>query len=90
MTIGIRLMAIANGSNPVAAGTSVTVDNVSARTMPNYCVIEITGTTAQRPIAGQPGFPTLAAGNSYYDKSLSKTIYSDGQQWPDPTSGAVV
>ena len=90
MTINIRMMAIANGMNPAAPGTIVTVDSVAARTMPNFCVIEISGTTAQRPQAGQPGFLTLQAGNSYYDTSLSKTIYFDGQQWRDPTTGSVV
>ena len=90
MTTYVRLMAIANGNNPVAPGTIITADSISARTAPNYFQVEITGTTAQRPVAGQSGIPNLPAGTAFYDTTLSKTIYFDGQQWRDPTSGAVV
>jgi hypothetical protein len=90
MTLNVRLMAVPGPNNPVAPGTILTVDSVTARTMPNYFQIEITGTTAQRPKAGDPGVPNLAAGTAYYDTTLAKTIYFDGISWRDPASGAVV
>jgi hypothetical protein len=83
-------MSIPGPNSPVAAGTITTVDSVTARTMPNYFQIEITGTTAQRPKAGDPGVSNLPAGTSYYDTTLSKTIYFDGVSWRDPASGATV
>jgi hypothetical protein len=85
-----RMIAIANPRSPVAPGTFLVTDNISARTQPNYAVVEISGTTAQRPVAGTPDFPNLGAGSSYYDTTLSKTIYWDGANWRDPTSGAAV
>jgi hypothetical protein len=90
MTQQVRLMATAIGNNPIAPGTIITVDTVAARTMPNYFQIEITGTSAQRPKAGDPAVPNLPAGTSFYDTTLSKTIYFDGANWRDPSSGAVV
>jgi hypothetical protein len=85
-----RMIAMANPQSPVAPGTFLVTDNVTARTQPYYAVVEISGTTAQRPVAGTPDFPNLAAGSSYYDTTLTKTIYWDGAHWRDPNSGTVV
>jgi hypothetical protein len=87
----IRLMAVAgNANSPLAPGSILVTDNVSARTLPNYFTVEITGTSAQRPQPHTADFPNLAAGSSYYDTTLGKTIYYDGANWRDPASGAVV
>jgi hypothetical protein len=85
--LNIRMMAIGNGV--VAGGTVTTLDSVTARTATGYFQVEITGTTAQRPTPATPGI-FLQAGFSYYDTTLGKTIYYDGEAWRDPTSGSVV
>lgn len=90
MTLNVRLMAAPGPTNPVAPGTITTVDSVTARIMTNYFQVEISGTTAQRPKAGDPGLSNLPAGTAYYDTTLAKTIYYDGVSWRDPASGAVV
>jgi hypothetical protein len=86
----VELMAIGGGNNPVAAGTTLLTDSVSARTQPNYFQIALTGTAAQRPTATESGVQPLPAGCHYLDGSLSKLIVWDGATWRDPSSGTAV
>jgi hypothetical protein len=89
--LNIRLMAVAGSPNsPLVAGSILVTDNITARTLANYFTVEISGTTAQRPQPRSNDFPSLAAGSSYYDTTLSKTIYFDGVSWRHPASGAQV
>jgi hypothetical protein len=47
------------------------------------------GPTSARPV-GTMGPYSAAAGQSFFDTTLGKLIFSDGQSWRDPANGNAV
>jgi hypothetical protein len=51
--------------------------------------ISASGPTSARPI-GTLGLYSAAAGQTFFDTTLGKLIFSDGQSWRDPATGSAV
>jgi hypothetical protein len=88
-----------DGTNPAQAGAFSTATNatadldvVSAATASQYCVVAMSGTTAQRPQASDADVAghVLKAGQWFIDTSLSLAIVWSGTSWRDPVAGTVV
>jgi hypothetical protein len=47
------------------------------------------GPTSARP-AGTLGLYSAAAGSTFFDTTLGKLIFSDGETWRDPANGNAV
>lgn len=89
------LLARGNLTSPSAVnpGSVKSVDTISARGGANnaYFEIALTGTTAQRPVHGDPDYSVgIPPGVFYYDSTLSAFIVWDGGSWRNPISGAAV
>lgn len=85
---------MSNGKGAVAAGTVAISDPRTAQQNARDYQVQIclTGTTAQRPKAGDPDFSIgVQAGIQYLDTSLGYVVVSDGTgAWRNPISGAAV
>jgi len=83
---------LSTGKGAVAAGTVMDLDQRTAQLTPAIFQVCLSGTTAQRPKAGDADFSMgVQAGIFYLDTTLTKVIVSDGNNlWRDPTSGSAV
>jgi hypothetical protein len=76
-----------------APGVAIDVPDMDARLLGSngWVVVAPSGPTASRPTTN----PNLSApytagiGTEFYDTSLSKLIFWDGQSWRDPSGAAV-
>ena len=89
----VKLLLRANYSTPLAAGSVLTTDTISARNGSNNAFFEVclTGTTAQRPAHGDSDYPVgVPTGLWYYDSTISAYAVWDGATWRNPITGSAV
>jgi hypothetical protein len=78
-----------------APGSAIDAPDMDARVLGSngWVVCAPSGTTAQRPTTNPntsaPYTLGVVGGFEFYDTSLSKLIFWDGQTWRDPTGAAV-
>jgi hypothetical protein len=80
-------------TSPIAAGTTITTDTISARngSYKFYYEVMLTGPTSQRPQHGDPDYPVgFGPGLEYYDTTISAIINWDGTTWRNAITGAAV
>lgn len=89
-------LMMSNGQGAVAAGQTQLVPAGAAaqaviRDYPVQ-VADLAGTTAQRPVGGDPDFPGGIPGSiDYYDTTLTYVVVSDGTgKWRNPANGNAV
>jgi hypothetical protein len=89
-------MMMSNGQGAVAVGQTqlIPVGQVSSQQARDYPVqiADLAGTTAQRPVGGDPDFPGGVPGSiDYYDTTLAIVVVSDGTgRWRNPANGNAV
>jgi hypothetical protein len=86
---------MSNGSGAAAAGAIQIVPAGSQQSIVRDYPIQIAdlaGTTAQRPVGGDPDYPSGVPGSiDYYDSTLTYVVVSDGLgKWRNPANGNVV
>jgi hypothetical protein len=76
-----------------APGSAVDIQDMDARVLSSngWIACAPSGTTAQRPTLSPSSAPyVLGLGFEFFDVTLSKIIFWDGQTWRDPATGAAV
>jgi hypothetical protein len=97
----INLMAqrfylmMSNGQGAAAAGATTLVPVGSQQSVSRDYPVQIAdlaGTTAQRPVGGDPDYPGGVPGSvDYYDTTLTYVVVSDGLgKWRNPATGGAV
>jgi hypothetical protein len=80
---------VVNGRSYTAApGNVIDVYDADAQVLEanGWLPVAPSGPASARP-AGTLGLYSAAAGQQYFDTTLGKLIFSDGQTWRDPATG---
>jgi hypothetical protein len=97
MSLPVRLMGIAGKGQD---GSILISDEQSMRNLPQYFLIGYNGATTQRPDGRGPNsagaaagvaFPqSMRIGTGYFDTTLTALCLWDGQNWRNPSTGALI
>jgi hypothetical protein len=74
-------------------GSAVDIVDIDARLLSSngWVACAPSGATSQRPTLSPSSAPyVLGLGFEYFDVTLSKIIFWDGQNWRDPATGSAV